>query len=1215
VDVTEIITGVNVALGLLPVTACSNFDANFDLQITVEEIILAVNAALNGCLPTPTPTTTPPCGDPNADPDANCRCRRGFHLENAFGLAAPEGFDDGDDSPGARPPSRADERLRCVPDVLCAPGGLDCGERGACVAAPGGTAGCDCQSKYGGPRCDLCLPPYQLTGEGDCELGDECRKERCSDRGRCVENPSTGEIGCACDDGTAGTSCAQVDFRLIKPVRSIEIDDTTELRAVFPGGPCGEVKWTIIQGGGSLSGSGNEVEYTAPASVTNLVDVIVIAAAPENCPELEKRISLHVVDDDASPIQGVAEPLLEPLDEAVLEYMMDHQMTGGAVTIAYRERILYDKGFGFARLQANPIIIEPMTAGHLMRLASVSKPITRAAIRKLQADGLLNGGANGLNDAVFPILQTEGGNLLNIDGANMPAAPLQAGEYQTGTPGLCDTANPPNCPPAPGPPLMCPVGTQGAGGGGLTCPLGTPAGSAPNFVLTANLWNLDGGNPRVGGTPQYNCPTDDNGQVDAALWNLITVGDLLWHRGGFYRGAGYVDTLNGNVNLTGDVTYMPAFISQRLPIAHTPPPTAQDIMRFAAGSCLYYQPVGCDDSCCNAGNVPQVVDPFGYCTELDGDTYSNLGYSLLGRVIEVRSGTAYTDYVEQNLFTPNGITSIIPGRTRPGDRDPREPDYFSRGQKMGADLFTADCSGNDEVACSDGTWQFPNQALVPDGGDFAMEYRDAQGGWVATSCAMVNFMNFYRIADGLARTLGSFPTGGEGGMFGAFEGTRAYVAQWGDPVTIVDTDNVPMNCTAWSCLNSMTTNLPLGAGFHIAAIFNKRDCTPTDCDVSGGYNFTKHSTGALPNHFAEALSKITSLPGKSAVCGCGNCVLDPGEQCDADQLGGESCQSLGFEGGMLQCTAKCTYDTEACLLCGNGVVDESEGEVCDGTDFDGSSCATFGFEMGDLACIGCLGIDTSGCSGGMSLSPPAGYAACGFEDEDCSAGSCVGAEGDCLGGPCKMTDPGDYGSALSDPFNTQGGEFHPDGNFRDGQNNLYFCRRDDNDTEMVCIDDDGWGVCKRCSPMDGELNTLLGCPCTSEEQCDSASEPGLGCFGEDFGGGTGFCWDSQDGPPSWQCREGICGMAPWYGDDTMYCEHYPEPPGPAHCEPWGECNAILARACAGQKRICKEEALGCTEEECCVEGCEEDSQCTEEFGWPQGYECADTGEGLQCVGP
>jgi hypothetical protein len=183
---------------------------------------------------------------------------------------------------------------------------------------------------------------------------------------------------------------------------------------------------------------------------------------------------------------------------------------------------------------------------------------------------------------------------------------------------------------------------------------------------------------------------------------------------------------------------------------------------------------------------------------------------------------------------------------------------------------------------------------------------------------------------------------------------------------------------------------------------------------------------------------------------------------------------------------------------------------------------------------------------------------------------------------------------------------------------------------MVCIDENGWGVCKRCSDADGEHNTLLGCPCGAEDDCESASEPGLACFGEDFGGGIGFCWDSQDGPPVWQCVEGSCGQAPYYtDDDEMYCEHYPEPPVQARCEPWGTCNSILARVCAGQNRICEcidEEpgppltcsgsAGGCTEDDCCVEECEQDADCGIELGYPSGYTCEGAGQGaLRCVEP
>jgi hypothetical protein len=49
VEVNELITGVNIALGNQPVTACLAFDANGDGMVSINELIAAVNDALNGC--------------------------------------------------------------------------------------------------------------------------------------------------------------------------------------------------------------------------------------------------------------------------------------------------------------------------------------------------------------------------------------------------------------------------------------------------------------------------------------------------------------------------------------------------------------------------------------------------------------------------------------------------------------------------------------------------------------------------------------------------------------------------------------------------------------------------------------------------------------------------------------------------------------------------------------------------------------------------------------------------------------------------------------------------------------------------------------------------------------------------------------------------------------------------------------------------------------
>jgi len=57
VDVSELIRGVNIALGSSPLSTCPAFDTSGDGTVAVNELIAAVNAALNGCPATPTPST------------------------------------------------------------------------------------------------------------------------------------------------------------------------------------------------------------------------------------------------------------------------------------------------------------------------------------------------------------------------------------------------------------------------------------------------------------------------------------------------------------------------------------------------------------------------------------------------------------------------------------------------------------------------------------------------------------------------------------------------------------------------------------------------------------------------------------------------------------------------------------------------------------------------------------------------------------------------------------------------------------------------------------------------------------------------------------------------------------------------------------------------------------------------------------------------------
>ncbi|MEM9456146.1 MAG: FG-GAP repeat protein [Myxococcota bacterium] len=66
--------------------------------------------------------------------------------------------------------------------------------------------------------------------------------------------------------------------------------------------------------------------------------------------------------------------------------------------------------------------------------------------------------------------------------------------------------------------------------------------------------------------------------------------------------------------------------------------------------------------------------------------------------------------------------------------------------------------------------------------------------------------------------------------------------------------------------------------------------------------------------------------------GCGNGILDPGEQCDE-----------GVE------SATCDFDCTE-VSCGDGVINAASGEQCEAEDRGGSTCQSLGFYGGELSC-------------------------------------------------------------------------------------------------------------------------------------------------------------------------------------------------------------------------------------------------------------------------
>lgn len=132
-----------------------------------------------------------------------------------------------------------------------------------------------------------------------------------------------------------------------------------------------------------------------------------------------------------------------------------------------------------------------------------------------------------------------------------------------------------------------------------------------------------------------------------------------------------------------------------------------------------------------------------------------------------------------------------------------------------------------------------------------------------------------------------------------------------------------------------------------------------------GANVGGSVSGSLPT----LLSNVTVTGGQTTNVGtlrgsstcCGNFEIDNGEVCDAPDLNGATCVSLGRPGGELRCQTGCgAYNLSGCSLCGNNSIEA--GETCDGSDVGANDCQSRGFTSGTLACAGsCLAFDTTGC--------------------------------------------------------------------------------------------------------------------------------------------------------------------------------------------------------------------------------------------------------------
>ena len=122
---------------------------------------------------------------------------------------------------------------------------------------------------------------------------------------------------------------------------------------------------------------------------------------------------------------------------------------------------------------------------------------------------------------------------------------------------------------------------------------------------------------------------------DKRVYN-ITVAHLLSHEGGWTQ-------------RWGDQMFMPLIVADNMGVK--PPPDTRTIVRFALDKRLHFTPG-------------------------TGKAYSNLGYSILGLVIEKVSGMPYDEYCKKAVLEPLGIYDMMLARNLLSQKAPFEVSYY-----------------------------------------------------------------------------------------------------------------------------------------------------------------------------------------------------------------------------------------------------------------------------------------------------------------------------------------------------------------------------------------------------------------------------------------------------------------------------------------------------------------------------------------------------------
>lgn len=180
-------------------------------------------------------------------------------------------------------------------------------------------------------------------------------------------------------------------------------------------------------------------------------------------------------------------------------------------------------------------------------------------------------------------------------------------------------------------------------------------------------------------------PPPDGATEDPRLAD-ITIRQLLYHSGGWDR------------NATFDPMFRPIIAAES--VGAPAPASAETVIRYMRGQPLQFDPG-------------------------EAYAYSNLGYAILGRIIERVTGESYEDHVRSEVLGPAGISRMRIGSTLVTGRAEGEVSYYD------AAVVPSVFSPADSVPITDG--------------GFHLEAMDAHGGWIGS---VVDLLRFVTAVDG-----------------------------------------------------------------------------------------------------------------------------------------------------------------------------------------------------------------------------------------------------------------------------------------------------------------------------------------------------------------------------------------------------------------------------------------------------------------------------------